>query len=209
MSVETTLQALRLEPRFMRNVARWEIVPATGAACALPTGLDPQLLAVLAGRGITALYTHQADAVAAALRGEHAAIVTPAASGKTLCYNLPVLNHLLADPRRALYLFPTKALAQDQLAELRGFIELLSQEGDVGVSEYGSMGVAPHTSTLSHSYTPAPLYTATYDGDTPSAQRAKVRDAARIILSNPDMLHAGILPQHPRWAGSSPTSASW
>ena len=203
MSVETALQALRLEPRFMRNVARWEIVPTRRAQYApFPPELDPRLIDTLAARGVTTLYAHQAEAVAAALASQHTAVVTPAASGKTLCYNLPVLNRLLADPRaRALYLFPTKALAQDQLAELRGFIGLLSQRTGVGVTEYGSMGVAPHTPTPPHSHTPTHLHAATYDGDTPSAQRAKVRDAARIILSNPDMLHAGILPQHPRWAG--------
>ena len=186
MSVETALQALRLEPRFMRNVARWEIVPTRPAQYApFPPELDPRLIDTLAARGVTALYAHQAEAVAAALASQHTAVVTPAASGKTLCYNLPVLNRLLADPRaRALYLFPTKALAQDQLAELRGLAELLSQRTGVGIT----------------GDTRTPLSTATYDGDTPSAQRAKVRDAARIILSNPDMLHAGILPQHPRWA---------
>ena len=125
-------------------------------------------------RGIEALYTHQAEAVAAALTGAHVAVVTPAASGKTLCYNLPILHRLLANPgARALYLFPTKALAQDQLAELQEFIRLSA---------------------------PIRCPVSTYDGDTPSSQRAKIRDAARIILSNPDMLHAGILPQHPRWA---------
>ena len=130
MSVETALQALRLEPRFMRNIARWEITPARPARYApFPPELDPRLIDALAARGVTALYTHQAEAVAAALRGEHVAVVTPAASGKTLCYNLPVLNRLLADPgARALYLFPTKALAQDQLAELRELTGLLNGE---------------------------------------------------------------------------------
>ena len=112
--------------------ARWEITPARPARYAsFPPELDPRLIDALAGRGVTALYTHQADAVAAALRGEHVAVVTPAASGKTLCYNLPVLNRLLADPSaRALYLFPTKALAQDQLAELRELTGLLNGEGE-------------------------------------------------------------------------------
>ncbi len=204
MSVETALQALRLEPRFMRNIVRWTVVPAEPAKHApYPSGVDARLIAALDQRGLTSLYTHQAEAVAAALRGEHVAVVTPAASGKTLCYNLPVLHTLLADPSaRALYLFPTKALAQDQLAELRGFIELIFQKADIGVSKYGSMGadaLHPDTPTLPHPHTP--IHTATYDGDTPGTQRAKARDAARIILSNPDMLHAGILPQHTRWAG--------
>jgi DEAD/DEAH box helicase domain-containing protein len=205
MSVETALLALRLEPRFMRNIARWEIVPARAAQYApFPPDLDPRLIDALAARGVTALYTHQADAVAATLRGEHTAIVTPAASGKTLCYNLPVLNRLLADPNgRALYLFPTKALAQDQLAELRELAGLLngereiSRQVDKGGKRLQVRGTSSPHLLLSSTQ---PLACATYDGDTPSAQRAKVRDAARIILSNPDMLHAGILPQHPRWA---------
>ena len=208
MSVETALQALRLEPRFMRNIARWEITPARPARYApFPPELHPRLIDALAARGVTALYTHQAEAVAAELRDEHVAVVTPAASGKTLCYNLPVLNHLLADPSaRALYLFPTKALAQDQLAELRELTGLLNGEPETGrhVDKGGKRlqvpGSSSHPLLLSPEGTP-PITCATYDGDTPSAQRAKVRDASRIILSNPDMLHAGILPQHPRWAG--------
>ena len=205
MSVETALQALRLEPRFMRNIARWEIVPARAAQYApFPPDLDPRLIDALAARGVTATYTHQAAAITAALLGQHTAIVTPAASGKTLCYNLPVLNRLLADPDgRALYLFPTKALAQDQLAELRELTGLLngvreaSRQGNKGAKPLHTLGSSSPPPLLSPS---PPLTCATYDGDTPSAQRAKARDAARIILSNPDMLHAGILPQHPRWA---------
>lgn len=178
MTVESALAALRLEPRFMRNIVRWEHIPARPARRApVPRGLDRRLVDALGRRGVDALYTHQAAAVGAALAGEHVAVATPAASGKTLCYNLPALHRLLADPRaRALYLFPTKALAQDQLAALRDLTALLPG--------------APSP----------PLAAATYDGDTPSAQRAKIRDNARIILSNPDMLHTGILPQHPRWA---------
>jgi DEAD/DEAH box helicase domain-containing protein len=174
MSVESALREFRLTPRFMSNVVRWERVPARPAQTApVPPGLDARLVAALGGRGITSLYTHQAAAVTAALDGQHVAVATPAASGKTFCYNLPVLQRLLADPRaRALYLFPTKALAHDQLAELSA---LASAAG---------VNVLP----------------AAYDGDTPSAQRTKIRDGSRVILSNPDMLHMGILPQHPRWA---------
>ncbi len=177
MSIESALQALRLEPRFMRNIVRWEQIPARPAHLVpFPAGLNESLVAALRNLGIEALYTHQAAAVEAALSGQNVTVVTPAASGKTLCYNLPVLQRLLADPRaRALYLYPTKALAQDQLAKLR------------------SLAAPPLDLT--------PSCCATYDGDTPGGQRAKIRDGARIILSNPDMLHAGILPQHPRWAG--------
>jgi DEAD/DEAH box helicase domain-containing protein len=176
MSVENALHALRLQPKFMRNVARWVHVPARNARYApFPARLDARLVEAMAARGISQLYAHQAEAVAAGLRGEHVAVVTPAASGKTLCYNLPILNCLLADPAaRALYLYPTKALAQDQLAELRALVGLLPPDPNLPV--------------------------ATYDGDTPSAQRTKIRDGASVVLSNPDMLHAGILPQHPRWA---------
>ncbi len=158
----------------MANVVRWERLASRPARTMdLPPALNAQLAAALRGRGIESLYAHQAEAVAAALRGEHVAIATPAASGKTFCYNLPVLQRLLGDTRgRALYLFPTKALAHDQLAELSALCSAASAQ------------VSP----------------ATYDGDTPSAQRTKIREAARIILSNPDMLHASILPQHPRWS---------
>ncbi len=212
MSVENALQALRLDLRFMRNIARWEVLPARPAKHApFPPGLDERLCAALTARSVPSLYTHQAAAVDAALAGEHVAVVTPAASGKTLCYNLPALHRLLSDPQaRALYLFPTKALAQDQLAELHELTRLLSEDketgkqGDAGRrSAAGSVGDRPEQgSSTPYAVRPtSQLPCATYDGDTPSAQRAKIRDTARIILSNPDMLHAGILPQHPRWAG--------
>lgn len=174
MSIESALLALRFDPRFMENVTRIERVPARAASCApFPEKLDSRLSAALRGRGIDALYTHQAAAVEAALGGSNVVVATPAASGKTLCYNLPVLQRLLSEPRaRALYLFPTKALAHDQLTELSAL-----------------------TAAVPLNASPA-----CYDGDTPSSARTKIRDGARIILSNPDMLHMGVLPQHPRWA---------
>lgn len=174
MAIESVLQSLRLDPGFMSNVVRWERTPARAARMAgMPAGLHGQLVRALAARGVTELYAHQAQAVEAALAGRNVVVATPAASGKTLCYNLPVLHHLLTDGRgRALYLFPTKALAHDQLAEL----------SDLATA--AEMRVNP----------------AAYDGDTPSSRRAKIRDTSRIILTNPDMLHMGILPQHPRWA---------
>jgi DEAD/DEAH box helicase domain-containing protein len=142
-----------------------------------PERLDPRLRAILASRGVERFYTHQTQAIDHALAGRSVVVVTPAASGKTLCYNGPVLNAVLADPSaRALYLFPTKALAQDQLAELHELAEELSaREGrDLGVF--------------------------TYDGDTPQDARRSIRSRANVVLTNPDMLHAGILPHHPRWA---------
>jgi DEAD/DEAH box helicase domain-containing protein len=173
MSIESALLALRFDPRFMENVTRIERIAARPPAYGpFPAGMDARLVGALRGRGIDALFTHQAAAVNAALAGENVVVATPAASGKTLCYNLPVLHHLLTDPRaRALYLFPTKALAHDQLAELTVL-----------------------TAAVSVNASPA-----CYDGDTPPSARSKIRDGARIILTNPDMLHMGILPQHPRW----------
>jgi DEAD/DEAH box helicase domain-containing protein len=142
-----------------------------------PAALDSRLLRALEARGIAQLYTHQADTIEHALAGRHVVVITPTASGKTLCYNAPVLNAILQDPSsRAMYLFPTKALAQDQLAELHNMTETLaSTSGD-------QMGVF------------------TYDGDTPQDARRTIRSRAHIVLSNPDMVHSGILPHHPRWA---------
>jgi DEAD/DEAH box helicase domain-containing protein len=142
-----------------------------------PAGLDPRLRGALRSRGITQLYTHQAVAIEHALAGRNVVVVTPTASGKTLCYNAPVLHSVLQDPAsRALYLFPTKALAQDQLAELQTMCEAVAgSSGD-------QIGVF------------------TYDGDTPQDARRTVRARAHLVLSNPDMVHSGILPHHPRWA---------
>ncbi len=156
-------------------VRRLEALAAQHAP--FPEAMDARLARALRTRGIEQLYTHQADAIAHALAGRHAVIVTPTASGKTLCYNAPVLQSILTDPSsRALYLFPTKALAQDQLAELHQLAELVGSEGG------GEIGVF------------------TYDGDTPQDARRAVRARAHVVLSNPDMLHSGILPHHPRWA---------
>jgi DEAD/DEAH box helicase domain-containing protein len=138
----------------------------------LPADLRPELVTALAGRGIQRLYSHQADAYRAVRQGRHLVVVTPTASGKTLCYNLPVLQRLLEDPqRRALFLYPTKALAQDQLAEL---------------------------SALKHGL-PIELRVDTYDGDTPPGRRTAIREGGHVVMTNPDMLHAGLLPHHTRW----------
>jgi DEAD/DEAH box helicase domain-containing protein len=156
------------------------VLPARAADYApFPDGIDPLLVEALRARGVERLYTHQASAIAHALSGRHLVITTPTASGKTLCYNAPVLNAVLRDPAaRALYLFPTKALAQDQLAELQ---ELVG---------------ATHQSPLQA----ANIGVFTYDGDTPQDARKAIRSRAHIVLSNPDMLHSGVLPHHPRWA---------
>jgi DEAD/DEAH box helicase domain-containing protein len=153
-------------------------LPAIAASFApFPGGTDERLVRALSARGIEQLYTHQAAAIAHVLAGRNVVTITPTASGKTLCYNAPVLDAILKDPSaRALYLFPTKALAQDQLAELHALVELAEQHG------------AP------------PVGVFTYDGDTPSDARRAIRGKAHVVLSNPDMLHSGILPHHPRWA---------
>src|SRR5688572_8444614 len=120
MSIDDLLGSLRTDPRFCANVAAWRVEPVRAAETApFPERLDPGVRAALQARGIESLYSHQAAAVARALAGENVCIVTPTASGKTLCYNLPVLQKMRERPgARALYLFPTKALSQDQVAEL-------------------------------------------------------------------------------------------
>ncbi len=159
-------------------------LPAAPAMYApMPEELDRRLVGALATRGIRELYTHQAETMAHALAGRSTVVVTPTASGKTLCFNGPVLDTILKDrSARALYLYPTKALAQDQLAELHGLVELIDATSGETSGEPASIGVF------------------TYDGDTPQDARRAIRTRAHIVLSNPDMLHAGILPHHPRWA---------
>jgi DEAD/DEAH box helicase domain-containing protein len=154
------------------ELAHLEEVPARDAILApLPEGLHPLVREALAAQGVDALYAHQAEAWQAAARGEHFVVTTGTASGKTLAFNLPVLDALAREPKqRALYLYPTKALAQDQLRSLR----LLG-------------------STLKS------LKVAVYDGDTAADRRWQVRKWANLILSNPDMLHVGVLPHHDRW----------
>ncbi len=180
MTIDTTLDRFRNDPSLARCVTHWErIAPRAAAYAPLPAWLDARLGAALRARGIAQLYTHQAEALEASQRGEHLVVVTPTASGKTLCYNLPVLHTLLQEPEaRALYLFPTKALAQDQRHELQGMIEALEPAG---------------------SRRRAGLSAEIYDGDTPTSARPTIRASARIVLSNPDMLHAGILPHHTQW----------
>jgi DEAD/DEAH box helicase domain-containing protein len=137
-----------------------------------PAWINPDLRAAYAGKGIRQLYSHQAAAAETVHAGKNVVVVTPTASGKTLCYNLPILNAILeSSDSRALYLFPTKALAQDQLAELHDLNQRL--ENRFGVF--------------------------TYDGDTPSDARKAIREKGHIVLTNPDMLHTGILPHHTRW----------
>ena len=157
----------------MANVTHWEKIPHREPVWGkYPNGISSKLIEALRRRGIKQLYIHQSEAVQAVLEGKHVVVVTPTASGKTLCYNLPVLNSILENPEsRALYLFPTKALSQDQVAELHGLIEILG----VDVKTY------------------------TFDGDTPVSARKAIRMVGHIVVTNPDMLHQGILPHHTKW----------
>jgi DEAD/DEAH box helicase domain-containing protein len=173
MNVDQLTERLKRDPLFMRNVVRWETLPEQEAVFSTyPPELDKRIPDVLMTRGIHRLYLHQATAIKKALSGEDIVIVTPTASGKTMCYNLPVLSTILSAPdARALYLFPTKSLSADQVAELYELVERMG----------------------------ADVKTYTYDGDTPGAARRAIRQAGHIVVTNPDMLHSGILPQHTKW----------
>ena len=173
MNVEAYIEHLKSSPSFMKNVTSWRVLPARKAKYAdFPAGLDARLVAALARRGIERPYIHQRLAMEAALAGEDCVVVTPTASGKTLCYNVPVLNAILQNEAdRALYIFPTKALSSDQAAELYSLIEDMGAE----VKAY------------------------TYDGDTPASARTAIRQAGHVVVTNPDMLHQGILPHHAKW----------
>jgi len=159
--------------RFMENVRALHRLPADpGRFAPFPEWVRPEIRRVLEAQGICALYSHQAHAVEAVRKGSNIALTTPTASGKTLCYNLPVVQAILEKPEtRALYLFPTKALAQDQMHELHQLI--------------ASLG--------------ADIKTFTYDGDTPEEARQAIRKQGHVVVSNPDMLHSGILPHHTKW----------
>src|SRR5512134_3956983 len=166
--LDELLTSLETGP-LITAVRHFDAKPAVFAP--FPSSLDPRIVEALKARGVQQLYSHQARAFDTVAKGEHLVVVTPTASGKTLCYNLPVLQALVQQPEaRVLYLFPTKALAQDQLAEL---MELSKSLPDMRMF--------------------------TYDGDTPQDARRSVRARANLVLTNPDMLHSGILPHHTKW----------
>ncbi|MBI2847731.1 MAG: DEAD/DEAH box helicase [Chloroflexi bacterium] len=175
MDTAAFLDYLESQPDYRERMVHIEHIPLRGARYAtLEEALIESLLECLARRGIASLYTHQVEAVDYARRGKNVMVATPSASGKSMCYNLATIQALLTEQgSRAIYLFPTKALAQDQLRSLR---ELFSPELF------------------------APEEFATFDGDTPLAERAEIRQRARIVLTNPDMLHVGILPNHQQWS---------
>jgi len=171
--VHDVLDAFTARDRNGEIVTAIRHFPAQEAQWAeFPGWVNGKLRSAYTAKGVSRLYTHQARAAEAVHSGRNVVIVTPTASGKTLCYNLPVLNAILENSdTRALYLFPTKALAQDQLAELHD----LNQRLDHGFGVF------------------------TYDGDTPADARKAIREKGRVVLTNPDMLHTGILAHHTRW----------
>ncbi|MCB8977258.1 MAG: DEAD/DEAH box helicase [Ardenticatenaceae bacterium] len=171
MTVAELVANLRLNRDFMSNVVAWERLPARPSATQ-PVELPQTIRQALKERGIDQLFTHQAEAVTAVSQNQNVVIATTTASGKSLCYTVPVFQRLLERPKaRALYLFPTKALSQDQLAETQTLIAA----GNLPFDVYS------------------------YDGDTPRSQRTQVRRSDGILITNPDMLHAGILPYHTGW----------
>lgn len=175
MDVTKFLKKVEVDGFYAGQIAHTHTIPPRRARYAdLSPPLPSKLAELLGETGVERLYVHQAEAVKLLREGIDAVVVTSTASGKTLCYNVPVLSSLLEDPEaRALYLYPTKALAQDQLRVLQRYM------GPRGVS----------------------FKAGTYDGDTPASSRRKLRDEARVLLTNPDMLHSGILPNHAKWAG--------
>lgn len=172
-SLQTILEDLKLQESFRENIVHWHTIEARPAKTeALPSVLHPKLVESLQKKGIDQLYTHQKEAFELVQKNKSIVAVTPTASGKTLCYNLPIIQSILTNPNnRALYIFPTKALAQDQKSEINEII----QSSEMSLNSY------------------------TYDGDTPANIRQKVRKAGHIVITNPDMLHSAILPHHTKW----------
>jgi DEAD/DEAH box helicase domain-containing protein len=172
-SLQEILKELKVSESVKENIVHWHTLDEKVAQTEdMPAGLSVILKSALERRGISRLYTHQKSSYDQIMKGQSIVAVTPTASGKTLCYNLPVLQSIIDDPNaRALYMFPTKALAQDQKSEINELI----QEAELSINSY------------------------TYDGDTPSNIRQKVRRAGHIVITNPDMLHSAILPHHTKW----------
>jgi DEAD/DEAH box helicase domain-containing protein len=197
MSLLSLLSHWKAEPTIFGNVSAWRTLPSSQAQYVpIPSDLHPEITQVLVSSGIQSLYSHQAEAWEIVRSGKNPVIVTGTASGKTLCYNLPVLDRLLNDPEaRALYLFPTKALSQDQLDNLK---ELRSISARLAANELGGI-FADHTEPANSANLLSDLPFSVYDGDTPAHARPGIRTNARLVITNPDMLHTGILPHHTRW----------
>ncbi|MFU8795832.1 MAG: DEAD/DEAH box helicase, partial [Dehalococcoidia bacterium] len=205
MDAAAFLSYLLTQPDYRQQIVHVERIPRKDATPGkLEERLDPRLERCLEAQGISDLYSHQAQALNAVFSGKNVIVATPSASGKTLVYHLATLRSLLEDKNsRALYLFPTKALAQDQLRSLRQMVSLLSSSGP------GNAVTSLPDSTGSSSTLRAPTRRdmaisaaaiATFDGDTPQPERAGIRTRARVVLTNPDMLHLGILPNHQSWS---------
>ncbi|MFQ5641102.1 MAG: DEAD/DEAH box helicase [bacterium] len=177
MNLPQILDLLQRDPKFMRQVTAWRsLARQPGQYAEFPENLNAALIQALQKHGIQKLYTHQTESIKFILEGKNVVVVTPTASGKTLCYNLPVLHTVIENPHaRALYLFPTKALSQDQVAELHELVTLLAANIDFDLKTY------------------------TFDGDTPVSARKAIRSSGHIVVTNPDMLHQGILPHHTKW----------
>ncbi|MGB4223130.1 MAG: DEAD/DEAH box helicase, partial [Syntrophorhabdus sp.] len=173
ISLTEWLTRAEKDRRFRENATAIRHIPALqGSYAPYPHWVNPLLQKILTGQGIGKLYSHQAQAIELVHQGRDVVLVTPTASGKTLCYNIPVLQKILEEPEtRAIYLFPTKALANDQMTEIHGLIRELK----------------------------ANIKTFTYDGDTPDDARQAIRKQGNVVVTNPDMLHAGILPHHTKW----------
>src|SRR4051812_32785579 len=176
MDVTALIQRIQARPDYAGQLEHLEVLPERPGRFASPDEpLAASIQRLLAARGIEQLYCHQVAALEAARAERDLVVVTGTASGKTLCYNLPILEAAIGSGARALYLFPTKALAQDQL---KGLLELVAEDPEL------ARAIRPGV----------------YDGDTPTAQRRRIRGEANLVLSNPDMLHASVLPYHPKWA---------
>jgi DEAD/DEAH box helicase domain-containing protein len=177
MDVAALIKRMESRPNYAGQIEHVEVLPARSGRFDTPEQpLADAVSRLLAARGIEQLYCHQVAALEAARADRDLVVVTGTASGKTLCYNLPIIEATLADSNaRALYLFPTKALAQDQL---KGLLELVADDHELA----------------------AVIRPGVYDGDTPTAQRRRIRGEANLVLTNPDMLHAAVLPYHPKWA---------
>jgi DEAD/DEAH box helicase domain-containing protein len=179
MTLDTLLESWRSDVDTSPNISTWRSRPARPALLQeLPSDLSPQLSAALIRRHFTQLFSHQASAWKHIQSGENVVIATGTASGKTLAFQLPVLSAMLENPQaRALLIYPTKALAQDQLASLNSWLQEINTS----------------------SPTASKITAAIYDGDTPTSRRANIRSQSNILLTNPDMLHMGILPHHTNW----------
>lgn len=175
MSLKSLLSRWRSDPTISENIVAWQTQPPKAATFFdFPDYLHPEIIEVLEAKGIRQLYTHQYDSLTATMEGNNIAVATDTASGKSYCYLLPILNELLNNPEsKALLLYPTKALTQDQFIQINSLCAQIQAFKRINVH--------------------------IYDGDTPTNERQFIRNNGNLILTNPDMLHTGILPHHTAW----------